>query len=298
MSETPVSGIPIVVFAGECDRGAVHSENQDAILHSHINLGDLLIVADGMGGPAGGATAARLVVKNFYAHMASLPRDYPVEEAIREASERANAEIYAASHVPGVRSQPMGSTVVMALLQQDGEGERAWIGHIGDSRAYLGRAGRLYQLTKDHSAVQDLIDRSLIAPEDARNHPDASILSRSLGHRPKVEIEIDQCDMGVGDSLLLCSDGLWGCVPERDMQELATDTHLPLETAAGKLLDLALAAGGHDNIGIELARLIMPSAEVTEQQEVSLAGIGWILVLFLFILAIVFLWTYFPLLSF
>src|ERR1035441_5918510 len=218
MKEIPVSGQPIILFAEECDRGILREENQDSVLHVHIALGDLMIVADGIGGYAGGATASRMVVENFYAHLAALPPDYPVDNAIRGAAARANAQIVAAAFVPGTPNHHMGSTVVVAVVQQLAAGTCAWVGHIGDSRAYLMRAGRLHRLTTDHSAVQALLSRNLITPEEAQNHPDASVLTRSLGHQPEVEIDIEQHPLALGDTLLLCSDGLWGFVSELDIQ--------------------------------------------------------------------------------
>jgi serine/threonine protein phosphatase PrpC len=144
----------------------------------------------------------------------------------------------------------------VAVVQQRAEGIYAWIGHIGDSRAYLIRAGRLHRLTTDHSAVQALLNRNLITPEEAKNHPDSSVLTRSLGHQPEVEIDIEQHPLAIGDTLLLCSDGLWGFVSEQDIQRAADVPGQTLETVAHSLLALALAAGGHDNIGIEMARLV------------------------------------------
>jgi serine/threonine protein phosphatase PrpC len=258
MSEVSISGQPVILFAEECDRGVLREENQDSVLHVHIPLGDLLIVADGIGGYAGGATASRMVVEGFYEHLASLPPDYPVDNAIREAAARSNAKILAAANAPASPHARMGSTVVLALLQQEAAGTHAWIGHIGDSRAYLVRAGRLQRLTVDHSAVQNLLSRNLITPEEAEHHPDASVLTRSLGHQPEVEIDIEQLPLAIGDTLLLCSDGLWGFVPERDIHRVAEALDLTVEAAAHNLLELALAAGGHDNIGIEMARLIPP----------------------------------------
>jgi protein phosphatase len=152
----------------------------------------------------------------------------------------------------------MGSTVVVALIQQEANGTYAWIGHIGDSRAYLVRAGRLHRLTIDHSAVQAMLSRNLITPEEAQNHPDSSVLTRSLGHKPEVEIDIEQHPLAVGDTLLLCSDGLWGFVREQEILRVADNPGLTVEAAAHDLLELALAVGGHDNIGIEMARLIQP----------------------------------------
>jgi protein phosphatase len=258
MSKKSVSGQPSIVFAEECDRGITREENQDSVLHVRIALGDLMIVADGMGGYAGGSTASRLVVENFYAHLAALPDDYPVDNAIRGAAARANAQIVAEANAPGSPFQHMGSTVVVAVVQQKADGTFAWIGHIGDSRAYLMRAGRLYRLTIDHSAVQALLSRNMITPEEAQNHPDASVLTRSLGHQPEVEIDIEEHPLAYGDTLLLCSDGLWGFVSELDIQKMVDAPGRTLESSAHGLLELALTAGGKDNISIEMTRLVGP----------------------------------------
>jgi serine/threonine protein phosphatase PrpC len=266
------SGQPILSFAEECNRGKVREENQDSVLHFRTALGSLSVVADGIGGLEGGAVASRIVTETLLEHLRSLPADYPPDAAIREASALANANILAAAADPASPFHRMGSTVVLALIQQqsqltaqqDAARTRAWIGHIGDSRAYLLRKGRMSRLTKDHSAVQDLIDRNLLSPEKAGNHPDASVLTRSLGHFAEVEIDIEAIPLLPGDSLLLCSDGLWGFVPEQELQTVMTDAHLPIEATAKTLLEMALAAGGHDNIGIELVRVGLPPAPVPE----------------------------------
>src|ERR1017187_368571 len=175
MSEVPITGQPAITFAEACDRGLVREENQDSVLHAAIPLGDLLIVADGIGGYMGGAVASKMVVESFHGHLAALPADYAPERAIEEAAAVANSNVIAAAMAPGSLYQHMGSTVVMALVQLDPAGPRAWIGHIGDSRAYLLREGQLHRITNDHSAVQALLNRNLITPEQALNHPDASV---------------------------------------------------------------------------------------------------------------------------
>jgi protein phosphatase len=256
MKEIPVSAQPVILFAEECDRGILREENQDSVFHVRIAMGDLMMVADGIGGYAGGAIASRIVVENFYAHLAALPQDYPVDNAIRGAAARANEKIIAAAGVPGSPNHHMGSTVVVAVVQQRASGTCAWIGHIGDSRAYLVRAGRLHRLTTDHSAVQVMLSHNLITPEEAKNHPDASVLTRSLGHQSEVEIDIEQHPLAVGDTLLLCSDGLWGFVSELDIEKVVDAPGRTLESSAHGLLELALAAGGNDNISIEMARLV------------------------------------------
>jgi serine/threonine protein phosphatase PrpC len=259
MSESPILENLAVTHGEVCDRGKEREENQDSVCHSRLAIGELFLVADGIGGYRGGAVASKMVVEGFVGYLASLPSDYPPEQAIREAAFQANASIYAAASAPDAAYRQMGSTVVLALLVRNGSGVNAWIGHIGDSRAYLAREGRLNHLTKDHSAVQSLLDCNLITPEQAANHPDASVLTRSLGHRPEVEIDISIVPLQPGDRLMLCSDGLWGYSPEPQIEAIVVDPSLSAEAAAQALLSLALAAGGHDNIGIELAHLNPPS---------------------------------------
>ena len=264
MSEIPIPGQMVMVFAEECDRGKLREENQDTVWHARIALGELLIVADGIGGYLGGATASQMAVNGFHKYLANLAQDYPPDRAIREASAFTNANILAEAHSLNSDFRRMGSTVVLALLQQDTSGTRVWIGHIGDSRAYLVRDGQLSRLTNDHSAVQALLNRNLITPLEALHHPDGSVLTRSLGHKPEVEIDINMFPLVDGDSLILCSDGLWGYVPEKNIQMVAANPELTLEIAARTLLNLALAAGGPDNIGIEIVRLSSPPIAVAQ----------------------------------
>jgi protein phosphatase len=223
-----------------------------------------------------------MAVEYFYAHLAALPQDYPADKALREAAARANASIVVAARAPDSPHPRMGSTVVAALLQPDGDITNAWIGHIGNSRAYLMRAGRLHRLTTDHSAVQSLLNRNLITPEEAKNHPDALVLTRCLGHQLEVEIEIEQFPLAVGDWLLLCSHGLWGFVPELEIQTAAAS--LSVEAAAHNLLELALTAGGHNNIGIEVAQLIAPPDTPIRSEHPPLA-FKWVLTVFLLAIA-------------
>jgi serine/threonine protein phosphatase PrpC len=263
MSVLSVPDAVAITFAGQCDRGRVREENQDSILQRSTPLGDLMVVADGIGGYAGGGVASFMAVETISASMSGMPAFFPAEIAIEEAVCHANAAIAASASEPGSPNNRMGSTVVVALLRTESDRAQApvsaLIGHVGDSRAYLLHHGRLTQITRDHSAVQELIDTERITPEEASDHPDASMLTRCLGHAPNVQVDLREVPLEVGDSLLLCSDGLWGYVSEQEIELVVADQALDAEAASRALLDLALAAGGHDNVGIQLARVGVPA---------------------------------------
>jgi protein phosphatase len=281
MTEKPSTEQPNILFAEECDRGNLREENLGYVFHAHIALGDLMIVADDVGGYMGGAAASRKVVDYFYVHLAALKASYPADKGIREATAYANAKILATTQTTGSPRQRVGSTVVVALVQPTADGMAAWIGHIGNSRAYLSRAGHLYLLTTDHSQAQSLLNSRLITPEEAENHPDALVLTRSLGDRPEVLIDIDQHPLGVGDTLLLCSDGLWGLVSDQKIRTIISTPDHSLEQIAHNLLELALEAGGFDNIGIEMAQLIAPPEVVLPPNKSPNRVRSWILRLFI-----------------
>jgi protein phosphatase len=130
-----------------------------------------------------------------------------------------------------------------------------------------------------------LLSHNLITPEEAKNHPDSSVLTRSLGHQPEVEIDVEQHPLAVGDTLLLCSDGLWGFVSDLDIQKMVDAPGRTLESSAHGLLELALAAGGNDNISIEMARLVArPKVEAPPAPPISHRTVLWV-VLSVFMLA-------------
>jgi serine/threonine protein phosphatase PrpC len=289
MSNFPVAGQPVIDFAEECDQGNLRSENRDSVFHARIDLGELMIVADGSGGHTGGANAARLAVEDFCAHLAALPSDYPAEDALREAAAYANEKLLAVLETPEFPVARMGVAMVVALLQADTHVTQAWIGHIGDCRAYLSRAGRLHSFTIDHSGVQSLLKMGMIEANEVRNHPDTLVLTRSLGVRPAVEIEIEPHPLGIGDTLLLCSDGLWGSVSLKEIEKAADAP--TVEEAARNLLELALDAGGHDNIGIEMARLKAPPDPAPVHKKSN--ELKWVLFFFVLCLAGMLTFVYF-----
>jgi len=284
MSSLAVHGQPVILFAEECEHPANREEGHVSVLHVRLALGELLLVADGSASSQESAYAARMAVEHFYAHLSALPSGYPAEVAIREATERANAGILAAVSASGSSFQGMRASLAMALLQQEGDITHAWIGHMGDSRAYLLRAGRLHRLTVDHTAVQEMLDRKEISPLEALHHPEAAVLTRSLGQRLAVEIEIEQVPLAVGDTLLLCSGSLWRSVPEPEIQAAADSA--TTESAAHNLLALALSADGRNSVGIEIARIIPPSATRRQRRrEHPPIALGVIVTVFLLALA-------------
>jgi protein phosphatase len=278
MSSLAIHGQPVIYFAEECEHATHRGENEVSVLHVRLALADLILVADGSCGKVGGAFAARMASEYVYAHLAGYPPDYPVDSAIREAAARANAGLLAASSAPGSSLQGMRASLVVALLQQEGEITYAWIGHIGNCRAYLMRAGRLHPVTVDHSVVQEELHRKLITPFEALHHPEAGVLTRSLGQQYSAEIEIEQLPIAVGDTLLLCSAGLWQAVPEQEIQEAAISA--TVDSAARNLLALALSSGGPGTIGIEVARLVLPP-DSSRSREHPPVALGVILTVFL-----------------
>lgn len=283
MNEIPALEEPAIIFAEKCDRGILRQENNDSVLHLRIPLGDLMVVADGVGGYIGRSTASQMVVESFREHLAALPSDYPADKALQEAAKFTNAKLLMTPREPGMPNVRMGSTVVVALLQESAEGPHAWVGHIGDSRAYLLRAERLYRLTTDHSAAQSLVDWNLITSEEAQHHPDATVMTRSLGLNPKVEIDIEDHPLATGDTLMLCSHGLWGPVPEKEIEAAVAGE--ALGEAAHKLLELALAAGGRDGIAIEMARLMVPTPPVAPRKGELPFAFKWVVIIFLMAIA-------------
>jgi serine/threonine protein phosphatase PrpC len=236
---------PSVDVAIRCDVGKVREENQDRAVAVATMLGALFIVADGVGGLKSGALAAQMAVDGYGKYLATADRETEPATALQQATQVVNQAI-----VGEAAEQAMGSTVALLLLRAT----KAYIGHAGDSRVYLIRGGEMSLLTSDHSIVQKMIDHGILTEAQSRTHPDASVLTRSLG-QPNVELELAEMDWAPGDALLLCSDGLWGYISEEALREAACAPAGTADEMADRLLDLALEAGGGDNISIIFLRL-------------------------------------------
>lgn len=227
--------------AGDTHAGQARPTNEDAILVGET----VFVVADGMGGAAGGQVASSTTVESFHALDGARFGDAgKAEEAMRAAILNANRALReTAQRDPQL--QGMGTTVTAVMLN----GSDLYVGHVGDSRAYLLRDGQLRQLTHDHSLVQQLIDLGRLTEEEAEGHPQAAIITRAVGLSREVDVDVDTLEPQPGDRLLLCSDGLTRVVGEEEIGQHLADLRDPAE-ATRALIDLANERGGPDNISV------------------------------------------------
>jgi len=207
----------------------------------------LYVVADGMGGHDAGEVASSMAVSLLCSESRSrIMKDvhYSLEELeqiFNTSFQCANNSIKDFSERNG---SDMGTTMVAALILND---QNALIANVGDSRAYLHRGGHLYQVSKDHSFVQKMVDQNQLTPEEARHHPHSNILMRTVGTERDIKIDIFRIQLESNDTILLCSDGLWGEVEDHEMQQIISTTD-DLRLSARKLLDASHLGGGKDNV--------------------------------------------------
>jgi protein phosphatase len=246
---------------GETDTGRVREHNEDTIALD-ADLG-LLVLADGMGGYNAGEVASGIAVKTIM----NLVRESVEREdlaatdpasglsrrsiVLRDAIQRANKIIFQTA-----KTQPqcegMGTTVVAALFHDN----RVTLAHVGDSRIYRLRAGRLEQVTLDHSLLQELVDRGFYTPEEAQRAANKNYVTRALGVEPTVDVEITEHEVHKGDHYLLCSDGLSDMVEDADIHLTINTFGDNLATVAKQLIQLANDNGGRDNVSVVLAEVV------------------------------------------
>jgi len=240
--------------AARTDVGMKREHNEDSFLVNE-DLG-LYVVCDGMGGHAGGETASRLAVQTIERELLSAKlrgddpfavqvalADSPLAAALREAVEGACAAVFRTS-----RANPelagMGTTCI-SLLVKNGQ---ALVGHVGDSRAYLVREGDVYQLSDDHSLVNEQVRAGLLSEEEARHSRLKNIITRSVGFEEDVLVDVMGVETRPGDKFLLCSDGLSNLVDNNEIRDTLLQT--ALEEVPQKLIALANSRGGDDNITV------------------------------------------------
>lgn len=243
-----------ITFGSKTDIGMVRGENQDAhgkfppnTLDLSVPKGQLFIVADGMGGHAGGRQASKFAVEtigqSYLSSSASIP------ESLKQAFKNANQVIYDFS-INNPQFFGMGTTCIALVLQN----RSGCIAHIGDSRLYRITKNDIEQLTSDHSKVAEMVRRGIITPEEARSHPERSMLYRAMGVRVGIEFDVmNGIELGSDEYYLMCTDGLTGYVEPQELQEIVL-SHPP-QGACNMLVDLANRRGGHDNITVQIVHV-------------------------------------------
>jgi PPM family protein phosphatase len=247
---TPTTRVPLLaerfpaaVGAGLTNRGKVRDKNEDSILTDPSGL--LWAVADGMGGYGHGDVASDIVIDC----LAAIPHDAEPKAALVAQLEQANRLVTLRQQEPGMRR--MGSTVVAMMLT----GALAHVAWVGDSRAYLLRGGRLRLLTRDHSVVQDLVDRGELTAAEAETHPESHVITRAVGGDAALEVDVATVPLDIGDRLLLCSDGLTRCVFEQTIEFLLANADTP-DQACVALVREALDNGAPDNVSVIAVQIV------------------------------------------
>ncbi|AUX32647.1 MULTISPECIES: Stp1/IreP family PP2C-type Ser/Thr phosphatase [Sorangium] len=273
MGEFRTSSRTRPVAAAVTDVGRQRKHNEDNVLVKS-ELG-LFVVADGMGGHNAGNVASALATKsldNFFeaTHAGSLPGPVAADEQeldpearrVVAAIRKANHDVFVISNTY-TQHQGMGSTVVAAYVSR--ETDRIHVGHVGDSRCYRIRHGEIEQLTKDHSLINDALALKPDLSQDELARLPKNIITRALGMKDAVKVDIRSERIEPGDAFLLCSDGLSGMVSEQQMLDVFDITQDPQEACA-LLIEMANEAGGTDNISALIIR-ILPEAEDERQPD-------------------------------
>lgn len=236
-----------MVFA-KTDIGKVREINQDYYYTSEENsTPKLYILADGMGGYKGGEVASKLAVDSARKYIENnfsnnFSQKEEILKLIGDAVEYANMVVYEKSKEVQ-ELEGMGTTLEICLIYNN----KAYIGHIGDSRIYRIRKDVIRKLTKDHSYVQQLVEDKKITREEAKVHPKKNMLTRALGCTPYVEPDLRARNFEKGDIFIMCSDGLTNMVEEKRIYELVKQD---INTATNNLVNEANSAGGYDNITV------------------------------------------------
>ena len=191
-------------FGNSTDIGLIRKENEDYMGYFECINGHVFVVCDGMGGHVGGALASRTAVESIRAYLENHYFDLP-EDTLKAAIEFANSVVLKKSKEnPGLSG--MGTTIVMILIRHD----KVYYAHVGDSRIYIFSGNKSYRLTRDHSYVQELVDKGAITEEEANDHPDKNIITRVLGIQPDVNVAVGASAVvpANDDIVMLCTDGL------------------------------------------------------------------------------------------
>ena len=247
----------------QTDVGQVRDHNEDYV-SSEDHLG-LAVLADGMGGLNAGEVASSMSVHLLMDELRSYQEGNSTIEAelgsdddglplkarvVERAIEKANSAVFHVSQTQP-HCQGMGTTIVASLFHDN----KVVVGHIGDSRMYRFRDNKLEQVTKDHSFVQELIDKGLYTKDEARISSKKNVVTRALGVSPDVDVEVHEYKVKPGDIYLMCSDGLTDLVQDKDIETTFRELSSSLGATANHLVELANASGGKDNISVVLTRI-------------------------------------------
>ncbi len=248
--------------AARTDTGLVRAGNEDNFFADANATRGVFIVADGMGGHAAGEVASEMVVQIVARELESLrdPLESGAEEKVARALRHANEAVYERT-IEEMDKQGMGTTASVLVL---GRG-RYLVGQVGDSRVYLLRDGVLSQVTKDHSFVQEQVDKGVLTPEQARYHPWSNVITRCIGMADEIEPDVFDDEARVGDSFLLASDGLTGLVDDRRIQQLLLSRAKP-ERIVDALIQEANVNGGNDNITAVVVRVLSEESSNTDRE--------------------------------
>jgi protein phosphatase len=239
------------------DTGRLREQNEDSVGQLVLEDGQLVVVADGMGGHQAGDVASQITVREVLNHVAATVGEDP-RERLYVAIEKAHLAVKAHANAAGTHD--MGCTVVATFVQEG----VAHVAHVGDSRLYLLRGGEVSWVTRDHTRVRFLVDAGLLSEEDAEDHPEGNVITRAVGHDPAdqdggfvVDVRNHPIALEAGDSILLCSDGLYDMVS--DPETLALVAGRTARAAVDLLVDRANEKdkfgnepGGYDNITVAL----------------------------------------------
>ena len=232
----------MLMWGARSDVGCVREHNED----SYLVQSPLFCVCDGMGGHAAGEVASSIAVETI----AKLGPKSADPALLARSVEAANAAIIEAA-ANGLGKPGMGCTATCAYI----EGDKVAIAHVGDSRAYLVHEGTLIRVTRDHSYVEELVDAGEITADEARVHPNRSVITRALGSDPAMYADHFQLNIEEGDRLILCSDGLSSMIPDSEIETIAQQSSTA-QICTDNLVDAALAAGGGDNVTVVVVDLV------------------------------------------
>jgi serine/threonine protein phosphatase PrpC len=244
-------------FAERTDTGKVRSNNEDAMGHvlpmgpaQVQSQGWFFVTADGMGGHEHGEVASHLAVTTALEGFRKIPKGVMHVSLLPRLVQEANAAVYDAGLAAGQRGARMGTTFVACALRFDS----AVVSHVGDSRCYLFRNGNGTPLTRDHTMAAEQVRLGILTKEEAAMHDGRHVLTRSLGNELFVAADTITVNILPGDVLMLCTDGLYGGVPDTKILQVLM-RNADLEKAADALVAAANEAGGHDNVSVQLIRV-------------------------------------------